>query len=80
MADLYQLSDLTGRMACVTLSSFGHGRRAPVAFAAAVVTVDVADRENVQAFFGAIATLFGASDILVHATGINTRQGLGADC
>tara|TARA_R110002094_G_scaffold220485_1_gene193268 strand:+ start:824 stop:1585 length:762 start_codon:yes stop_codon:yes gene_type:complete len=40
----------------------------------AVVTADVAVRENIADLCDAVSEPFGAPDILVHAAGVNTRQ------
>ncbi|MEM1299884.1 MAG: SDR family oxidoreductase [Pseudomonadota bacterium] len=41
---------------------------------AATVTADVADRSQIGTLRDAIATPFGAPDIVVHAAGVNTRE------
>lgn len=47
---------------------------AEVGASAACVAADVSDRSNLPGLVRALASPFGAPDILVHAAGLNTRQ------
>ena len=48
--------------------------KAGIGAACAVLTADVADRDNVGSLVKAVSAPFGAPDIVVHAAGVNTRE------